>query len=169
MIIRLSQKMADKIHLTGLQPLPAQRDLLADWYGHLFVFDRSQYVIVINSATIFTVAFPGKGINTLDKFMKQFDAALEKICGDIMATRLYRKIVASAESSTQTAEAVDKHVTGCMNEQILMAAAILQQGNVNCLNLAKRLNENLQPHLHYLRPREAFLGLEETSLTPVRA
>ncbi len=164
MIIRLSQKLAGKIHQTMLPPLQPEPDMLADWYGHVFTFARRQYIIVINSATILTVVFPGNGIVNIDKFMQQFLVILADICRDIETMQLYDRIIASAGSSLRTARAVSKQVTGCMNEQIFMAAAILQSENISCFNLAKRLNENMQAYIHYLRPRQSFWGLVETQM-----
>lgn len=164
MIIRLSRKLADKLHQTGLQPLSPEPDILADWYGHLFVFNRCQYIIAVNSATILTAVFPGKGISDIDTYMQQFRAALADICRDIAATNIYKRIIASADSSIRIAGAVNRHVADCMNEQIFMAAAILEQGDTGCFNLAKRLNENLHAYIHYRRPREAFLGLVKTKM-----
>lgn len=162
MIIRLSQKLADKLHQTRLRSLPSEPDMLADWYGHLFVFSRCQYIITVNTATILTAVFPGNGINNIEAFMQRFRTALADVCRDIEATHLYGRISASADSSIRTAKAENKYVAACMNEQIFMAAAILEQGDISCFNLAKRLNENLHAYIHYRRPREAFLRLAGT-------
>jgi hypothetical protein len=70
MIIRLSQKLAAKIHETGRADIAPDPDPYADWHAHLLTFDRAQYIIVVNSQSLFTFFLHGRGIANDQRFSK---------------------------------------------------------------------------------------------------
>jgi|WetSurMetagenome_2_1015567.scaffolds.fasta_scaffold00057_29 hypothetical protein len=157
MIIRLSQRLAQKLHEPRLPAAAPGPNKYLDWYGHLFVHNRVRYVIVINCATIFTTVFWGKGITDLTGFMKMFSDSLSDQCDEIGAGLIYRRTIAPATASFRLAKAPDKHVVGCMNEQISLAKFLLEEEDLSPFHLAKRLNENLLLYIG-LHPRQAFIG-----------
>ncbi len=60
MIFRLSQKVAAKIKEQGLQTMPPDVDPFADRHVGMFIHGRLQYLIFVNSASLFTVVLQGK-------------------------------------------------------------------------------------------------------------
>ncbi|HEX4592589.1 MAG TPA: hypothetical protein VH120_21880 [Gemmataceae bacterium] len=62
MILRLSQTMNAKIKGGRLATLPLDENPLADWSGHLFVPDRTQYILLANTKALYSTVFYGKGI-----------------------------------------------------------------------------------------------------------
>ena len=58
MIFRLSQKLATKLHESGLPSLPLDENPYADWSAHLFTAERTQYVIVANTRSPFAMQDP---------------------------------------------------------------------------------------------------------------
>lgn len=158
MIIRLSRRLAGKIHETGFLFDPPHPDKYLDWYGHVFVHHHAQYVIVINCATVFTAVFHGAGVTDFSRFMKMFCASLSDQCDDINAGMIYRRIIAPATTSVRLAKAAERSVTGCMNEQIFMAKVLLDDEDLSPFDLARRLNENLLSRNRYLYPKDAFVG-----------
>lgn len=54
MLLRLSQNLAKKLHETGLNSAPPEKDPYADWYAHLFSFDRVRYLVALKTSTLFT-------------------------------------------------------------------------------------------------------------------
>jgi len=64
MIFRLTLKLAKKI---GIAPLPAisydeNRDPLMDWNADLFTVQRTQYIILTNTASLYSMVMHGRGI-----------------------------------------------------------------------------------------------------------
>jgi hypothetical protein len=55
MIFRLSQKMIVKIKAGTLTASPLDDNPFADWSAHLFVVDRTQYIIPSNTSLYSTV------------------------------------------------------------------------------------------------------------------
>ena len=52
MIIRLSQKLAKKLHETALPSAPLDENPYADWSAHLFTVARTQYIIFANTKSL---------------------------------------------------------------------------------------------------------------------
>ena len=53
MIIRLSQKLCTKIKAGKLKEIPLDENPYADWSANLFVVDRTQYIILSNTASLY--------------------------------------------------------------------------------------------------------------------
>jgi len=62
MIFRLSQKLNTKIKAGTLQSLPLHENPFADWSAHLFVADRTQYIILSNTKSLYSVVMFGKAL-----------------------------------------------------------------------------------------------------------
>jgi hypothetical protein len=62
MIFRLSQKLATKIKEVTLPALPLDDNPFADWSAQLFVADRTQYVLLSNTQSLYSTVIYGKGI-----------------------------------------------------------------------------------------------------------
>ena len=54
MILRLSQKLATKIKAGTLPEKPLDENPYADWSCHLFTADRTQYIIMSNTKSLYS-------------------------------------------------------------------------------------------------------------------
>lgn len=70
MIIRQSQKLNAKIKSGKLCGLPLDENPYADWSAHLFTADRTQYVILSNTASLYSTVMYGRGINNDGLFIE---------------------------------------------------------------------------------------------------
>ncbi len=59
MIIRLSQKLCTKIKAGKLKEMPLDENPYADWSANLFVVDRTQYIILSNTASLYSCVMYG--------------------------------------------------------------------------------------------------------------
>ena len=62
MILRLSQKLNTKIEAGSLTNMPLDENQYADWSCHLFTADRTQYIIMSNTPSLYSCVMFGKGI-----------------------------------------------------------------------------------------------------------
>ena len=69
MIFRLSQKLAKKIKEAPKQSLPPEPNPFADWSGHLFTADRTQYMILTNTPSLYSAVMYGRGITNDSQFL----------------------------------------------------------------------------------------------------
>lgn len=65
MIFRLSQRLARKLKIDGLRSLPLNENPFADWSAHLFTIARTQYIIVVNTKSLYSVLLYGKPITVV--------------------------------------------------------------------------------------------------------
>ena len=70
MIIRLTQKLAKKIKVPQLDYLEKPEEPISDWTANIFNAGRNQYIIFTNSDTLFSLIFPGAGLNNSNKFIE---------------------------------------------------------------------------------------------------
>ena len=71
MIFRLSQKLSARIKAGGLLTLPLDENPLADWSAHLFVFQRTQYIILANTKTLYSCVMFPKGMTSEGYFIRR--------------------------------------------------------------------------------------------------
>ncbi len=76
MIFRLSHKLAKKLKVPSPKPTPADPTPLADWSAHLFSADRTQYVILTNTPSLYSTVLYGRGITNDRQFL---DRALSSV------------------------------------------------------------------------------------------
>jgi len=62
MIIRLSAKLAARFDFTPPKILPLDDNPLADWSGHVFTAARTQFMILTNTASLYSTVFYGRGM-----------------------------------------------------------------------------------------------------------
>ena len=81
MILRFSQKLGARLKAGPLSPAPLDEAPVADWTSHIFFFDRAPYILVSNTAALYSVVLYAKGITNESMFITSFMTSLR----DIMA------------------------------------------------------------------------------------
>lgn len=166
MYFRLTQNLAKKIKETGpLQALDIHENPLADWSASLFTANRAQYVLLCNTATLYSCLFYGAGVNSDDRFIKTaLQAIRETMEEDEALNQVYSEKIAPYTGEVYFGKAFNRSVTGSMNEQVNAAKFCLQDNDKAPYQVAERLNRNLLSYLgkeknDYGYPRDAFLEL----------
>jgi hypothetical protein len=162
MIFRLSQALAKKLKEGTLPSVPLDENPYADWSAHLFTADRTQYIIVTNTASLYSVVMYGKGITDYSEFI---DRALsnfrEFMEGDGLAF-VYQRFVAPSSGSVRFGKALDRSVTGSMNDMIFHAKFWLVEREMSPFDVGTKLNEMPMSAIRedksggYGIPREVF-------------
>jgi hypothetical protein len=155
MIFRLSEKLKTKIKAGIVPALPLDDNPLADWSAQLFIADRVQYILLTNTASLYSTVMFGKGI-TNGHF-------IERALGNIRAFMeadgqefAYHRFIVPATGLVRFAKALNRSVTGSMNDLIRHARYWLAQGDVSPFDVGLKLNEIPMSALQYVSPREAF-------------
>jgi hypothetical protein len=71
MIFRLSQKLNDKIGAGRLPAQPLDENPFADWSTTLFTADRTQYILVSNTKSLYSTVLYGRGITNDSHFIER--------------------------------------------------------------------------------------------------
>lgn len=58
--------------------LPRHENPFADWSAGLFLVDRSQYILLTNTKSLYSTVLPGKGITEEKTFIEQALSSLRK-------------------------------------------------------------------------------------------
>jgi hypothetical protein len=165
MILRLSQRLNAKIKAGTLRALPLNENPLADWSAHLFVADRTQYILLSNTKALYSTALYAKGITNDGVFIDRALTSLREFMASDGLESAYRQFVVPASGSVRFATALDRSVTGSMNDLVNHATAWLADGEMSPHDVGIRLNDILLSALApsksdgYGRPRDAILAL----------
>ncbi len=165
MIFRLSQKVAAKIKEPNLQTMPPDVDPFADWHVGMFIHERLQYLIFVNSASLFTVVLRGAGVKDFELLYVSFRSAMLDVLKEAGAPHLFDRIFNTENRDIIAARATDRRIIGSMNEQAKMAWFGLDDGRTMD-DLINWLNEIPMSLLkkHYI-PKSAFLSLADGGAT----
>ena len=165
MIIRLSQKLAKKIKVGKLTEIPLSENPYADWSCHLFTADRSQYIILCNTASMYSCVMYGKGITDDSRFIERALTTIREFMEDDGEQFAYRKFIKTETESVTFAKALNRSVIGSINELVMAAEIHLIEGKMPPHEVGFKLNEFLLSAIAaegdhgYGKPKEAFKRL----------
>ena len=165
MILRLSQKLNAKIKGGTLSSMPLDENPLADWSAHLFVVDRTQYILVSNTKSLYSVVFYAKGSTNDSHLIERVMSNLREFMEDDGLAFAYHRFIAPTSASVRFAKALDRSVTGSMGELIVFATAILLEGELSPYDVGFKINDMLLSAIapsksdKYAKPNEAFRAL----------
>ena len=162
MILRLSQKLCTKIKAGQLSEMPSDENPFADWSAHLFIVDRTQYILLTNTKSLYSTVMTGQGITNDSRFIERALSSIREFMEQDGHASVYDRCIAPAAKPVQFAKALSRAVTGSMNELVLAATYALQSGEVSPQTVGIKLNNLLLSAIatsksdKYGRPSEAF-------------
>lgn len=167
MILRLSQKLKTKIKAGKLGEMPLDENPYADWSCHLFTADRTQYIIMSNTKSLYSCVMYGAGITDDSRFIERALSTIRKFMEDDGQSFAYQRFIAPASGTVSFAKALSRSVTGSMNELVLAASNSLQIDEIAPHDVGFDLNDLLLSAIttkegrNYGRPRDAFKQLAD--------
>jgi hypothetical protein len=165
MILRLSQKLNTKIKAGTLKAMPPDENPYADWSCHLFNADRTQYIIVSNTQSLYSSVLHGKGITNDSVFIERVLCSLRELMENDGQSFIYQNFVAPSSRTVSFAKPLNRSVIGSMNELVQEAVFRLETEEISPHELGFRLNGILLSALpssisdKYGTPNEAFKRL----------
>jgi hypothetical protein len=167
MIFRLSQKLSAKIKAGPLKAMPLDENPFADWSAASFVADRTQYILLTNTRSLYSVVMFGKGITNDSVFI---DRAISNVRDFMEADGrifVYQRFIIPAAGLVQFSKALNRSVTGSMNDLIYHAKFWLIERQAPPCDVGCHLNEMPMSAIciggrPFAMPREAFKALAES-------
>ena len=165
MILRLSHKLAKKIKVSKLRDMPLGENPYADWSCHLFTADRTQYIIMCNTPSLYSCVMCGKGITDDGRFIERALSNIRGFMEDDGQGFVYQRFIAPSNATVSFAKALDRTVIGSMNELVMAATYSLESGDVSSHDVGFYLNDFLLSAIAtegdrgYGKPKEAFKRL----------
>ena len=173
MILRLTQTLNTKIKAGTLKAMPLDENPYADWSCHLFTADRTQYIIMSNTKSLYSCVMLEKGITDQSRFIERALSTIREFMEDDGQQFAYRKFIAPESGAIHFAKALNRSVTGSMNDLIKFAKMYLTEDNLSPHDTVLKLNEMPMSALtnaegrKYAIPRDAFKRLlgDQSSLS----
>jgi hypothetical protein len=159
MILRLSQKLAKKIKVDKLSDMPLNENPYADWSCHLFTADRTQYIIMCNTASLYSCVMYGKGNTDDSRFIERALTTIREFMEDDGQQFAYRKFIKPEGETVSFAKPLNRSVTGSMNDLVYHAKMWMVERDLSPHDSGFKLNEIPLKAMSYANPREAFRSL----------
>jgi hypothetical protein len=164
MLFRLSHKLTAKIKAGTLATLPLDENPLADWSAGLFLVGRLQYILLTNTMSLYSTVLPGKGVTDESDFIDRALCSIREFMEADGQDGVYLRLIVPATASVRFAKALDRSVTGSMNDMIRHATYWLAEGDISPFDVGYRLNDIPMSALAlggspYCKPRDAFKAL----------
>jgi len=172
MIFRLSQSLASKLKEGHLPTVALDKNPYADWSARLFRANRTQYILLSNTASLYSVVMFGRGISYDGQFINHAIDCLRECMTHDGLSLIYANFIVPTMGTIRFCKPLNRSVTGSMNELELIAKRLLESGEWAPFDLGEKLNETLLSALGsketggYATPREAFKQLGHVDAEP---
>jgi|SRR5450759_4827166 len=161
MIFRLTLKLAKKI---GIVPLPAipyddNRNPILDWNAHLFTVQRTQYIILTNTVSLYSTVMYGRGITNDKKFIREALFCMQEFMILDGNKVMYDNFIEPESQITYFSKIIDRQVSGSMNDLIFQAKVYLSEGQKPPFDVSFMINKSPMSYLNYSNPKVEFRKL----------
>jgi len=143
--------------------LPPHDNPLHDWTANLFMVSRWQCIILTNSASLYSVVFPGKGIPNGQAFIEQGMKALDDCLTRDGILGLYDFDIAPTVHSVDFCKAGDKSVLASMNQLVFQVKCDLLEMGHSLPVVNRRLNRIVMSKLKYRYAFDELLAFGDRS------
>lgn len=165
MILRLSQKLAKKIRCGEPARVPQDQNPFADWSCHVFTASRKQYILACNTVCLYSCVLAGAGITNEHHLIDRLLSQLKDFMRDDGLDAVFLQHIAPSAQTVQIAKALNRRVTGSMNQLVMGARDVLTDDRIAPPHTGLRLNEYLlsaiagEGDCGYGSPKAALLRL----------
>ena len=168
MIFRLSDKVNSKIKAGTLATLPLDENPFADWSAGLCLVGRSPYILLTNTKSLYSTVLSGKGITDQKTFVERALSSLREFMDADGQEGVSERLIAPVSGSVQFAKALNRSVTGSMNDMTKHAAFLLANGDISPFEIGSRLKGIPMSALKHDGathgfPRDAFQAMVDES------
>jgi hypothetical protein len=165
MIIRLSQKICTKLKVGRLSEMSLDENPYADWSSNLFIVDRTQYIILSNTTSLYSCIFYGRDIRNDSQFIARALSTLRDHMEADGYEEIYLNQIAPTTGTVRFAKSLNRQVIGSMNELVLAASFSLESRDLSPFETGLGINDLLLSALArkedrgYATPKSAFQRL----------
>jgi len=140
-------------------PFEKEKNSLMDWSANLFTAQRTQYIIVTNTTSLYSMVMYGRGITNEKQFAQRTMTTMKEFMNMDGNEAFFNKINEVEHKSVSFSKMTDRRVAGSMNDLIFQAKFHLIEGRKSPAEVSFRLNESPMSYLKYNRSKDAFREL----------
>lgn len=168
MVVRVTTKLATKLHVTPACSVPLDPNPYADWSANLFTAARTQYILLTNTASLYSTILYGRGITDTERFLDRGLGSLGETLREDGFELIYQRVIAPTASRVLLGKCHDRAVTGSMVELVRLAQGHLVDQGLSPFDATQQVNEAPMSLLGYNSPRRAFgaMGFPPEHKTP---
>lgn len=159
MIFRPTQRLCTKIKAGSLSDAPLHDNPYADWSARLFTVNRAQYVLLTNTASLYSVLMPGRGITEETTFLDHAIEAMRRYMQQDGLSLIFSNFIVPATGTASFHKPLSRSITGSMNEMVFESKYFMSSGEFSPFDVNERLNETPHASLKFAFAREAFKRL----------
>lgn len=139
MIFRLTYKLNARIKGGTLATLPTDENPFADWSAALFQVGRLRYILVTNTKSLYSTVLPGNGVTDEVTFVRQFSSSVRELLEANGHRGVYERSIAPLLGTVRFAKALNRSITGSMNDLVRMSVHLLEQGELSLAEISTYL------------------------------
>jgi len=154
--------------LLYLETLPLRQNPFADWSCHIFPANRSQYILLSNTKSLYSCVMPAKGVTNQKYFVESAMNCIKDFTAYDANQWAFRKFIAPEFETIQFSKALNRSVTSSLNQLVDCAQGLLIDCQMSPHEVGFKLNDFLLSSIaekkseRYGKPREAFLRMVES-------
>ena len=162
MIFRLSQALNARVKTGPLEVLALHENPLLDWSAHEFPVGRSRFILVSNTVSLLSAVVSAKGVTSETSFRDRAFDGIRACLTALGHEPLARTLIADDAGPVRYAKALNRSVSGSMNELVKCAEFCMSGGELTLPEVGDRLNDTLLSALAaggshgYGKPTDAF-------------
>ena len=159
MIFRISTKLGKKIHVTPDKILPVDPNPFTDWSANLFDVGRSQYVLITNTISLYSVVMCARGLRNDRLFLERARDSMSEVIRSAGYESIFEKFIVPSMDTVHFSKALNRSVTGSMNDFIFQAKYELIEPELSLNEISFLLNESPMSYLDRGMPKDVFQEL----------
>ena len=160
MIIRMTNKLAQKLKIGPLTMVHADPGPYLEWYAHLFTADRMQYILVTEAKSLFSIMMYGRGISNTDRFLDQWIGIMRENLINSGNRSIYNDIFLPNLDKIILAKTLSKSILGSMNDMIRISSIVVDAEGSSPDDLSRLINRTIFKGINYQKPKDAFKKLK---------
>jgi hypothetical protein len=138
---RPTQKLNAEIKAGTLSTLPLEENPYADWSAHLFHADRTHYILLTNTTFLYSTVLYSKGITDDSGFIERALSSIREFMEADGLGHMYQRFVVPATGLVRFAKALNRSVTGSMNDLVKFATFQLVERDIAPFHVGFILNQ----------------------------
>ena len=161
MIVRTTAKLAKQVGVSSLNATPLAENPFTDWTCRVFsVGDRESLMLITNTASLYSLLAPAKGLENLEEFGYGLIHYIERHLLIDGFEDVFREHVVPELKTMLLAKTLNRSVTGSMTDMVKLSGHMLFEDGDSLEQVAGKLNKTPFGALDYNYPRDRFAELK---------
>jgi len=152
MVLRATTKFAERLKIQSLEKYDGKVSAFDEWYAHVFIAERIQYILLTNAYSLYSCVFPAKGVTNLRTFADVSYYWLTETMRKDGCGELVNRFIAQGDEVTAVYATNNRGVLGSMNDMVSQTKFFIYNLQLPQEEISSRLNGTVYKHIKYKRP-----------------